>query len=306
MRIVSIVHTSLPQTRAGSEITMHEMLKALRSRGHDVVCYSLEDRTGAHLIDGVSYICGAPCHELIKAENPDVVISHHKSVKMALEVARSKGAKFVQSIHNNNGMTVVDVLLPTDLFVVNTRWLRDLLCLDGVVVHPPVYAEKHMTERGRKVTLVNLIPEKGSITFYQLAYLLPNVDFLGVKGAYGKQDIRRARNIEFVDTTTDMRRDVWNKTKILLMPSSYESYGMVGVEAMASGVPVIANPTDGLKESLGSAGIFIDRRDIRKWREKLVELLADDSKESEASLQRSNSINPVHELSEFCLRIESL
>jgi glycosyltransferase involved in cell wall biosynthesis len=40
------------------------------------------------------------------------------------------------------------------------------------------------------------------------------------------------------------------------MPSQYESYGRTAVEALASGIPVIAAPTPGLKESLNGSGIF--------------------------------------------------
>lgn len=58
---------------------------------------------------------------------------------------------------------------------------------------------------------------------------------------------------------------VYGKTRVLLMPSIYESWGRVGVEAMASGIPVIANPTDGLSEALGDAGVFVDRDDLDGW-----------------------------------------
>jgi len=57
------------------------------------------------------------------------------------------------------------------------------------------------------------------------------------------------------------------------MPSEYESWGRVGVEAMASGIPVIAHPTPGLQESLGDAGVFVDRNDIDGWERAIRRLL---------------------------------
>lgn len=74
-----------------------------------------------------------------------------------------------------------------------------------------------------------------------------------------------------------MRDDVWSRTKVLLIPSNYETYGMVGVEAIASGIPTIAHPTDGLCESLGDAGWFIPRDDVDEWQRVIELLLTDDA-----------------------------
>jgi len=58
----------------------------------------------------------------------------------------------------------------------------------------------------------------------------------------------------------------------LLMPSLYESYGRTAVEALVSGIPVIASPTPGLKESLGDAGIFCDAEKPEQWVEAIKSL----------------------------------
>jgi glycosyltransferase involved in cell wall biosynthesis len=54
------------------------------------------------------------------------------------------------------------------------------------------------------------------------------------------------------------------------MPSTYESWGRTAVEAMASGIPVIAAPTPGLVEALtsptlGECGLFADADDDDGW-----------------------------------------
>ena len=56
------------------------------------------------------------------------------------------------------------------------------------------------------------------------------------------------------------------------MPSLYESYGRTAVEALVSGIPVIASPTPGLKESLGDAGIFCDAEKPEQWVEAIKSL----------------------------------
>jgi glycosyltransferase involved in cell wall biosynthesis len=68
---------------------------------------------------------------------------------------------------------------------------------------------------------------------------------------------------------------VWAQTRVLMVPSVHESYGMAAVEALASGIPVIAHPTPGLREALGDAGTFVDRADVRAWVAAIKELYPD-------------------------------
>src|SRR5690606_41527203 len=104
---------------------------------------------------------------------------------------------------------------------------------------PPVMDEEYATERGDGVTLINLYPPKGAATFWTLAERMPDVKFLAVIGGYGHQDVRELPNVEVMPNIPGrrMRDEVYARTKILLMPSEYESWGRVGVEAMASGIP---------------------------------------------------------------------
>jgi glycosyltransferase involved in cell wall biosynthesis len=91
------------------------------------------------------------------------------------------------------------------------------------------------------------------------------VQFLAVRGGYGNQLTPvKLKNARLVGPIEDMR-DVYRQTRILLMPSEAETWGRVGLEAMASGIPVIAHPTPGLRESLGDAATFIDRDDDEAW-----------------------------------------
>jgi glycosyltransferase involved in cell wall biosynthesis len=60
------------------------------------------------------------------------------------------------------------------------------------------------------------------------------------------------------------------------MPSSYESYGRVALEAAINRLPVICTPTDGLKECLGAAGLYFDRDDIEGMAKKIEELMTDE------------------------------
>jgi len=122
------------------------------------------------------------------------------------------------------------------------------------------------------VTLVNLSEAKGVHVFYELARLMPDVEFLGVVGGYDDQIIERLPNVEIHPHTADPR-EFWAKTRLLLIPSSHESFGMVGIEAAVSGIPAIAHPTPGLLESLGDAGTFAHRTFLSDWQDAVQRLL---------------------------------
>ena len=49
------------------------------------------------------------------------------------------------------------------------------------------------------------------------------------------------------------------------MPSVYESYGRVALEAAVSGIPTIAHPTAGVQEALGDAALWADRDQLSAW-----------------------------------------
>jgi len=144
----------------------------------------------------------------------------------------------------------------------------------SIIMHPPVYADRvKVPKHGTHVTLINCWDKKGGDVFQSIASRMPEQKFLGVKGGYAErhQLMGTFPNITYMDNTPDMK-SVYSKTRILLMPSTSESYGMAAVEAMASGIPVIASPTPGLKESLQDAGIFVERDDISGWVEAIKAL----------------------------------
>jgi glycosyltransferase involved in cell wall biosynthesis len=177
-------------------------------------------------------------------------------------------------------------------------------------VHPPVDAAEYATTPGECITLINLSEDKGASVFYRLAERLPDQRFLGVVGGYGKQVIEEAPNVEVLPhvPADRIRDDVYAQTRILLMPSAHESWGRTGIEAMSSGIPVIAHPTEGLQESLAGAGIFADRDDLDAW-ETAVRLLLDKRRWNGASRRakkRATELDPAADLERWCLAVEEL
>lgn len=310
LRIAAVAHYYLPHHRAGAEIMLHELLQALAERGHQVEVWATDEQDDAE-VDGIAVRAGQP--DRIDA---DIVVSHLKSVPAARRLARGARARLVQVLHSAAPWIGRDVQQGADLYVANSQHvaaaLRRRMRGRHLVVHPPVWPDRHRTTPGDMVTLVNPIPAKGSDVFYGLAERMPDVRFLAVEGGYQhEQQIRPGRdlpNVAWQPHTADMRRDVWARTRVLLMPSEQESYGMAAVEAAASGIPTIANRTPGLQEALGPAATWVRRRDLDGWEAAVRRLLeaGEWSVASKAARARAAELDPRGELAAWVAAVESL
>ena len=94
--------------------------------------------------------------------------------------------------------------------------------------------------------------------------------------------------------------------EVLLMPSIAETWGRTGIEAMCFGIPVIAHPTPGLRESLGDAGIFVDRNDLAGWVGAIRSLDDPDeyARRSAAALARVAELDTAADLDRFADYVE--
>jgi hypothetical protein len=313
VRVLAVVHGWFPGLAAGSERMMQHLLAALPPDGFDIHVLSFGIQADPIFEQTYEYE-GVPVTVGFEPPiDPDLIITHHG---IAARVLPSYYEMFphahVISVYHNERYDIPDIeALDADLKVFNTKWVKDALRSPGIVVRPPLEFDRHFVENtGDAVTLVNLQENKGVAVFAELAAQLPDVAFLGVKGTHGEQWNVVEPNVLTVDTTQDMR-EVWRRTKVLLMPSEYESYGMVAAEACASGIPVIANPTPGLIECLDWAGIFVPRDDVDGW-ERALSLLLTDAEHyrvhsAQAALRGRELVSQSQtELSRFLRRVRKL
>lgn len=75
----------------------------------------------------------------------------------------------------------------------------------------------------------------------------------------------------------DKMPEVYKRASILVYPTNeQESFGIVMVEAMASGLPVVATDDPIRREIVGKAGLFVDPTDIDLFAKKIKEALEKD------------------------------
>ncbi|MFD7908037.1 glycosyltransferase family 4 protein [Kitasatospora sp. NPDC059747] len=302
------------------------MLRPLAERGHRVTVWlshpgSIEK---SYDIDGVRVVPYQDGVDFASAvQRADVLLSHFENVPIVAGLARARRIPVVVICHDNFATSFHNAA-GADLVVYNSEWIRrdgeifyarypaEFLPGRTVVVRPPVVAEDYRTEPGDRATLVNLNSDKGGELFWQIAAWTPEWRFLGVRGAYGQQIMPPPRlpNCEVVDGVpgSEMRTHVYARSRVMLMPSLYESWGRVAVEAFASGIPVIAHPTPGLVESLGDAGIFAYRDDVNAWIHALMALKDPKhwARASRRAKTRSDWLTKNSDLDVWCDAIESL
>jgi glycosyltransferase involved in cell wall biosynthesis len=326
LQIVVRAHAMPPEHNAGAEHMLVSMLRPLVERGHDVSVW-LSRYGKAHEVYDYRGIRVVPLESRLDwptaVRRADVLLAHLETVPSTASLARGYGKPLVVVCHNTHRPTFRDAAAGgTALAVYNSLWMqreaelffaeypKSIRPAASLVVRPPVFAAEYAAKPGKAVTLVNCNAEKGGKVLEALARRMPDQQFLAVKGAYGQQILPDLPNVDVIDHVdgADMREKVYARTRVLLMPSSYESWGRAGTEALASGIPVVAHPTEGLCESLGEAGIFVDRNDVDGYEAVLRKLrqAAEYRLASKRAKARSAELDPQADLAAWCGAVEAL
>lgn len=296
MKVLAHVHGYPPTHNAGAEWMLHHMLKWMQDRGHQVTVavggvQKESEYEGIRIIPEFARV-----HIRDKYKQADIVISHLDRVGKVINNIRVVDKPALFLMHNTHRYSNIINLAHRSVLAFNSEYTKDVPYYgqDSTIIYPPCPVKYYKTNRGgaKSVTLINHCKQKGSDMFYYLAQELPDVPFMAVKGGYYHQEKERLENVTFKENSPRIQKQ-YEQTKVLLMPSEYESFGRTAIEAACSGIPTIAAPTPGLQESLGDAGIFVDLSDPEGWKEELQKLLTDKDyykERSEKARQRAKEL----------------
>jgi glycosyltransferase involved in cell wall biosynthesis len=202
-------------------------------------------------------------------------------------------------------------IVPWPSQIRRTETIRPILHRDQIVIGEPF--------QGDRITLINANENKGVHQFLELAKRMPDRKFLGVRPYYGNMTtpLPLGGNIEWVPFSDDIRA-ILRRTRILLFPSYYESFGRVAVEAMVNGIPVLySKPSknspypggsmEAVQAWIGDAAIACDRDKPEEWMEAIRSL---DTEETYADLSARSrahidSMNLFTEASRIAGLVES-
>jgi glycosyltransferase involved in cell wall biosynthesis len=290
---------------------LHNIVKHLQSKGHNVRVLLHQANhykiTNNYTWDGVDVF--PPNANLIEGmfRWADAVFTHLDYTRWTIHTAKLFKKPVFHLIHNSHPYPeIIDAEHPQHI-IYNSEWLKDLLQykFPNFVITPPIDYRNYDigASTGDKITLINLNKNKGGEIFHEIAKALPQRQFLGVHGSYDPQVIQKLPNVTYISNTPDIKQ-VYQQSRIVLMPSEYESWGMVATEAMCSGIPVICTETPGLKENCGKAGIYVkDRNNIKAWVKAITEL--DDEKAYATASRKAKARSREHDPRETLDRFES-
>jgi glycosyltransferase involved in cell wall biosynthesis len=311
-RIIWIMHSWVPNVRAGSEITAEAQIEHLKKQGWDIIVlvirWVVPEYKGVkiypiqkgRLLESPGVVKLIQSADLVCVQNFNVA-----ECLFALEPFNKPIVVFLHTQNDNRDILNFRIGCPVYIvYNVNFLKLEASNVHPSIVVHPKVDTTPFRIEKEDPiyVTLINCNENKGGALLPKLARALPEVQFLGIKGGYRKQITDTTLpNLRYIEHTTQIK-DVYAQTWVLIMPSKEETWGRSAVEAMCSGIPVVVSPTPGLKECCGDAALYCDRDDLRSWVKTIRKLKEDKefyNQRSALALQRARALDPTEELNQL-------
>jgi hypothetical protein len=275
--IVWILNNYPPVVLAGAEFAAHRLNRWLLAQGHRVKVYIQSRESYPSEFEGVQIVPFQLMDCYTMTLEPDtILLSQLWATRSAHPVFdRNPYIKYIEFVHYVDH-TVISPYPWTNkefhmVYNSNDTKTRALAIGPWLQTKPshiiPPYFEPPVSAKPRTdpkayswITLVNFSKDKGADLFNQLAQHDPNPDrkYVGMKGSHGTQETPCER-VELRDPTLDME-SVWEKTRVLVVLSTYETWSLVATEAMARGIPVLcANHIPALKENCGDAAQYVDR-----------------------------------------------
>jgi surfactin synthase thioesterase subunit/glycosyltransferase involved in cell wall biosynthesis len=152
-------------------------------------------------------------------------------------------------------------------------YIRRELGRDAAIIHPPIYGPGPFPlyenfNRGR-IVMVNPCAVKGIGIFLEAAARMPRWEFAAVPGwgttSEDRRALERLPNVRLLPNAASID-EILAETRILMMPSLwYEGFGLIVMEAMLRGIPVVSSDSGGLNEAKAGTGYVIPVRTIERY-----------------------------------------
>jgi glycosyltransferase involved in cell wall biosynthesis len=301
MRILLTSNASHDPARGGSTRSNLIWLEHLAASGHDclVVCSALESASDSALSlqKGVRILSlkdlvqrRAILTEEIQNFRPDFVLVSSEDLSHLLlrEAYSAAPDRLIYLAHTpqfypfgpaswNPDKKAADIIRRARAIVAigshMQSYIRESLGCEATVIHPPIYGDPPFARFGSFeegwILMINPCVVKGIGIFLELARAFPRLGFAALKGWGTTQDDLRALsslpNVTVIESVANIE-EALSKSRLLLAPSLwYEGFGLIVMEAMLRGLPVIASDSGGLAEAKQGTGFVVPVRAIERY-----------------------------------------
>jgi hypothetical protein len=284
MTVVAVTHGYPPFWNMGGEVALHRAMSVIKEDRAVLTKtendYIFEDIAVKKInIENVLDINSnpLPLAEQLKALNARVVIGQNELSLPCVLAAKSLGIVSIVNVHTppKYGRGIREALIQADYAVYNTRtsaeqWGEPL----AVVLHPQISPlPKEIKNRGDAYTVLSSLFNKGVGVVLALAKMYPNKRFIIVRSpaepTHGIPDLEEQAamlpNVELHPRVPPEEvYKYFEQTRILLVPSMYETYGMSAIEAAGYGIPSVHVDTPHVREGIGEAAVLIQPLNIEE------------------------------------------
>jgi len=277
MTIVGLSHGYPPIWNMGGEVSLHRTLVA--ASGKKIVLTSTEKDYTFEGIDvkkiKIPNVLDVnanpvPITRQLRELNARVVIGQNELSVPGVEAAKDAGAISIVNVHTppKYGRAIRKAVVYADYAIYNTSTSAKLWGEpNALVVHPPINQLPAKTKpKGNAYTLLSSLVNKGVEVVLELARLYPDQRFIIVRSpaepTHGLVDIEdRVAKLPNVELHPRVAPEevykYFEQTRILLVPSRYETYGMSAIEAAGYGIPCVHVDTPHVREGIGDAAILV-------------------------------------------------
>jgi glycosyltransferase involved in cell wall biosynthesis len=276
MTLVALTHGYVPAHSLGGEVSLHRTLVAA---GRPAIVLTQTEKP--YELDGIHVkpiatgdvlnvnADPAPIIRQLAGVNATAVLAQNELSLPAVKAARELGIPSIVSVHTppKYGRNILRAVQDATHRIYNTNASSVEWARPGLVLHPPTPFLPTAPTHGDAYTILSNLSNKGAAVVLDLAERMPGQRFIIVRSpaeaTHGLPDFDdRAAALPNVEVAPRVAPDevadrYLAQTRILLVPSKYETYGMSAIEAAGYGIPSVHVDTPHVREGIGDAAELI-------------------------------------------------
>lgn len=319
MTIAAFLHGYPPDWSMGGEVSTHRTLRSVE--GSNVFT-----NTGKHYdLEGVAV------HPLSRADVPsvmadaesveaDILYAHSTLSQVTVRAARRLKIPSILAVHAppRYAIDLRRAWPSATVKIYNTEVARqEWKDPKGWLLHPPVGVPVETVETGDALTITSSLLNKGANQVLSLAKKWPHRRFIVVASpahaTHGTLDFfEKASELDNVEIWPRQHPNemhiLWAETKILLVPSRYETYGLSAIEAAWHGIPSIHVDTPHVREGIGTASRLLKTQTVEELGMAVLEVEQDYTRWSATAHSRAHELHlrEMQELDRFAGQVAGL